>query len=127
MIGGLSMFGKFREGMRGFTLLELVSVIAVIGILATIAIPQFVEYRLRSFNEAARAALRNAAIAQEAYYLDMNTYTARISDLTSRGYTHQDGVTTTIIVHNNSGYTMTALHTSGNKTWTLKGPDGNIQ
>jgi prepilin-type N-terminal cleavage/methylation domain-containing protein len=127
MIGGLSMFGKGREGMRGFTLLELIVVIAVIGILATIAIPQFVEYRLRSLNEVARADLRNAAIAQEAYYLDMNTYTARISDLTSRGYTPKDGVTTTIIVHNNSGYTMTTVHTSGTKTWTLTGPGGNIQ
>jgi len=118
---------EIREGRRGFTLLELIIVIAVIGILATIAIPQFVDYRQRSLNEVARADLRNAAIAQEAYYLDMNAYTGRISNLTSRGYTALDGVTMTIIAHSNSGYTMTAVHTSGTKTWILTGPGGRIQ
>jgi type IV pilus assembly protein PilA len=127
IIGGLRVSREIREGMRGFTLLELIIVIAVIGILATIAVPQFVDYRQRSLNEVARADLRYAAIAQEAYYLDMNAYTGRISDLTSRGYTAQDGVTMTIIAHSNSGYTMTAAHTLGAKTWTLTGPGGSIQ
>lgn len=121
------MFRKIREDMKGFTLLELIIVIAVIGLLATIAIPQFVDYRQRSFNEVAKAALRNAATAQEAYYLDTNTYTGQIGDLTSRGYTTSDGVILSIIAHSNSQYTMTAGQASGKKTWTLTGPGGNIQ
>ena len=121
------MFRKIREDMKGFTLLELIMVIAVIGILATIAIPQFIDYQKRSFNEVARIALRNAAVAQEAYYLDTNTYTGQIGDLTSRGYTTSDNVTLSIVAHSNSEYIMTAGHTSGTKTWTLTGPGGNIQ
>ena len=127
MMGGLRMFRKIREDMKGFTLLELIIVIAVIGLLATIAIPQFVDYRQRSFNEVAKAALRNAATAQEAYYLDTNTYTGQIGDLTSRGYTTSDGVILSIVAHSNSQYTMTAGQASGKKTWTLTGPGGNIQ
>ena len=40
-------------------------VIAIIGILAAIAIPQFSAYRVRSYNSASNADLRNAATAQE--------------------------------------------------------------
>lgn len=59
---------------QGFTLIELLVVVAIIGILAAIAIPQFNEYRQRGFDAGARADLRNAATAEEAYFVDNDTY-----------------------------------------------------
>lgn len=59
---------------RAFTLLELLVVIAIIGILASIAVPQFSEYRKRAFDSRALSDLRNAASAEEVYFMDYETY-----------------------------------------------------
>lgn len=59
---------------KGFTLIELLVVVAIIGILAAIAIPQFQAYRQRGYDAGAKSDLRNAATAEEAYFIDHNTY-----------------------------------------------------
>jgi prepilin-type N-terminal cleavage/methylation domain-containing protein len=63
-----------RETRRGFTLIELLVVVAIIGILASIAIPQFAAYRQRAQNALVEADARNAATAQEAYFVDAGSY-----------------------------------------------------
>jgi len=73
MIARIRNFLK-RKSNKGFTLIELMIVIAIIGILAAIAIPQFSAYRVRAFNAAANSDIRNGRTALEAYYADNQGY-----------------------------------------------------
>ena len=64
--------GSKREG--GFTLIELLVVIIIIGILLAIAIPSYLKFRDRANESAAKANVRAAVPAIEAFYADNNTY-----------------------------------------------------
>jgi len=74
---------KVEKKQTGFTLIEMMIVIAIISILAAIAIPEFAKYRESSQDAAAKSALRNLAVAQENYYYFNNTYTVDRGLLTS--------------------------------------------
>lgn len=59
---------------KGFTLIELMIVVAIIGILAAIAIPQFAAYRMRAFNTSAESDVRNLKTAEEVLIGDHKHY-----------------------------------------------------
>jgi type IV pilus assembly protein PilE len=63
-----------RVRMKGVTLIELMIVIVVVAILASIAVPSYRQYVLRSHRVEAKTALLNLAAAQEKFYLENNTY-----------------------------------------------------
>jgi type IV pilus assembly protein PilA len=57
-----------RRLRKGFTLIELMIVVAIIGILAAIAIPNFIKFQARSKQSEAKTNLKNLFTAQKAYF-----------------------------------------------------------
>src|SRR6185369_4149977 len=67
-----------RPRGRGFTLIELMIVVAIIGILAAIAIPNFIRFQARSKQSEAKANLKSYFTAERAYFADREEYTGNI-------------------------------------------------
>jgi len=69
----------------GFTLIEILVVIAVISVLAAIAVMQYQKFNVRAFDTAAKSDLRNAMIALEAYFSVKIVYPATSTELLANG------------------------------------------
>lgn len=84
---------------KGFTLIELMIVVAIIGILAAIAIPQFAAYRERAYIASQKADCHSIKIAEEAYFVDNDCYTNQIDKLADFGFNNSSvGNTPTVVV-----------------------------
>ncbi|MGE5219533.1 MAG: type IV pilin protein, partial [Chloroflexota bacterium] len=103
---------RFRRN-TGFTLIEVLLVIAIIGVLAVIAIPQFIAYRSRAIDAQMKSDLRNAAVAVESYFVKHSVYPASISEVDGFGFQPTSGVTLTLDVVSQSSYTITAAKSGG--------------
>jgi type IV pilus assembly protein PilE len=64
-----------RASLRGFTLVELMIVVVVVGILASIAYPTFTQQIIKANRSAAQSFMLNVASRQERYLLDARGYT----------------------------------------------------
>jgi len=99
----------------GLTLLELLVVVAVLGILAAVAFQQFSLYRSRVVDTAMRSDLKNAALAMESYYAEFLQYPTSLNAIQLVGFRKTSGVTLAITVPSPATFTLTASMPNGTK------------
>ncbi|WP_298632921.1 type IV pilin protein [uncultured Umboniibacter sp.] len=104
-----------KRHAKGFTLIELMIVILIIGILAAIAIPQYDDYVTRANRTAAQQYMLELASAEQQYLLDSRSYTATIANLGVTEPSSVSGVYTVTIAVSSAppGFVITATPVAG--------------
>jgi type IV pilus assembly protein PilE len=110
---------------KGFTLIELMIVVAIVGIIAMVAIPQYNQYVIKGNRAAAEAFMLDVSNRQKQYLLDARSYAG---DLTTLSMTAPSNVSKnyTVTIDAPGGtppsYTITATPKAGSK----QASDGNL-
>jgi len=92
----------------GFTLIEVMMVVVIIGILAAIAFPSYREYVLRGHRSEGVALLSEAAARQERYYAQNNTYADSVAKLSMSANSDNDHYTLSVVAANATSYSLLA-------------------
>ncbi len=113
---------RLRVEESGFTLIELLTVLVVIGVLLSVAVPSYLGYKDKANDLAAKANVRSAAPAVEAYYVDNGTYVGMtVAALQTIDTGIKLGTVSSV-----SASTFCIDATVNGRTWNMPGPAATI-
>ncbi|MNZ26367.1 Fimbrial protein precursor [compost metagenome] len=102
--------------IRGFTLLEMMIVVVIIGILAAIAYPSYQQYVLRANRAEGQAMLNDAAAREERYFAQNNTYVTDPADI---GELAMRKTTGTAVISDTDKYSLAVSNPDGSGGYLL--------
>lgn len=105
---------------RGFSLIELLVVMAVIGILAALAIPKLSKQKEKSVIAAMQSDLHNLALAQESYFSEHQFQYAPDAAALSANWRSSDGVTITFDSVSTAGWSAQAVAQGTTRTCRIR-------
>jgi prepilin-type N-terminal cleavage/methylation domain-containing protein len=105
-----------RGARVGFTLVEIIVVVVIIGLLATIVIPKFSSSREKALVTAMKSDLRNLLTVQEGWMADSGSYATNFPTTIWRPTTGVTGPTITLTAN---GWTASVGHVSTTKTCAI--------
>ena len=115
---------NYAKNEKGITLVEVLIVIAIIGILAAIAIPQFNQYKLRMYNNYAKDNLENIYRVCQNYWADNSDTDPCSTEIVKQkpyNFNLSKNIVLTVIPGKDikSGFEATAKHNDSNTTYTI--------
>jgi prepilin-type N-terminal cleavage/methylation domain-containing protein len=111
-----------RRARAGFTLIELMIVVVIIGILVAIVIPNFFNTKDKAYAATLHADIHNFAAAEEAYFVDQGAYT----DDVTLGFTPSPGNAVLMGVFNAGGWSASIYSQQDTRVYHCGMRIGNV-
>jgi prepilin-type N-terminal cleavage/methylation domain-containing protein len=87
-----------KTSSQGFSLIELLVVIGIVAILATVAVSQYAFYKQKSVDSLMESTLHEARLSMEAYYVAVHTYAGATESILTSGYGYKPSGNVTLSI-----------------------------